>query len=122
MTKALLRLAQWLYDRFPPKVMLTEESFDALVRRIGRLETESTGEHLRLNTLRSEMIQRIDATFATATEQAVFDRVEVLEAKLAELAKALTAPKQTESAAMRAAFARGEFPRTGSRADLEAKA
>ena len=122
MTKALLRLAQWLYDRFPPKVMLTEECFNALVRRIGRLETESTGEQLRLNTLRSEMIQRIDATFATATEQAVFDRVEVLEAKLAELAKALTAPKQTESAAMRAAFARGEFPRTGSRADLEAKA
>lgn len=113
----LVRLAAWLDSRFPPKVTVTDELYNALTDRVHRQDKMAASLHNRLE----DALGRLLALESSKPSDATNDRIEALESKLADLAKALAHPKQTDSEVMRAAFLRGEFPRTASRTELEAQ-
>ena len=117
MRAILRRFLDWLDKRFPPKVVVTLAEMEAIAEKLYKhkqslesLHDTARGLADRLEGL--EKAKPFDLTVA-------LDRIEAIEARQAEIAKMLAAPKKSESEVLREQFVRGEFPRNLTRSAVE---
>ena len=70
MIRLLKAVVLWLESRFPPQVVLSEESFSALVRRIDAIES-STGKLSQMNQSNWERVNSVEKSVVALKEALV---------------------------------------------------
>lgn len=104
MIRWLLRCAEWLDKRFPPKVVVTQKDYEAFTDRGQRHESALGAMRLSMDELRTE-VTGVKASLAAIKEA---------------LAKGGAAVLKPEAEKLRDEFVRGEFNRGPGRAAVEA--
>lgn len=126
MIRAILAFVAWLDRKFPPKVVVRQEDYDALTNRLHAHEKKLAGLDERIKDEQEwERIHEAHIVVLTKTQNEHADAVRDYQVRIDALEKSLTAIKEvianggvpitslspTARAALKESFLRGDFPR-----------